>query len=298
MRFPYYIFNPNNSANLKWRISEWRRYRIAFRNIPLIPEKPKANFSYVTLTCRKDLMMSQVSLETLARHTRALPDLVIAYDESLTESEVKEFFSFWPGKIYCLDRASTAAFHDERGWPLLADFCRKHIFGFKFAACLRIAHKNRVLYADSDILWFRDVVQLMNCYSKKAIYAAQDYTNSYNLRLLSKLPNALQEEMSYPPFINAGFAIFNRFISEIDNYQELLLYALTEDKIHLFSEQTLVAILAKTVGDTIQKQDVYVDKDRLTYWIESFHNQPWSARHYVGPIRHQLWIDANAALNC
>ncbi|QIR37987.1 hypothetical protein HCG51_15610 [Tolypothrix sp. PCC 7910] len=282
---------------MRERISYYRQYRLSIRDTPMIPVKPIANFNYVTLTCRKDLKMTQLSLETLVRHSSALPELVVAYDESLTENEVQEAFKFWSRPFLCLDRLSTAKFHHDQGQQLLANFCDKHIFGFKLSVCLRVAQQNRVLYADSDVLWFRDSVELMKRYSEKAIYAAEDYNDSYNKKLLLKLDEQLQKYLAQTPFINAGFAIFNRFIPEIDEYKEFLSYILAEQPIHHFSEQTLVAILTKTIGDTIKEQDVYVKEHYLTSWKASFCQKPWIARHYISPVRHQLWIDAITAVN-
>jgi hypothetical protein len=295
VRFPLYIFNPRNSASLRLRYSSFCHYRLSRRRIPGLAPRPEADFAYLTLTCRQDILMTQLSLKSLWRTAHRLPSLAVAHDETLAGAEVLQSLSFWPGPVGCIDRAGTAAFHERNGAPFLAEFCRRHVFGFKLAACLRLAAEHRVFYADSDVLWLHDIGALMSRCGQKPLYAAVDCGPSYDFELAGRLGEARRNRLLTPPHINAGVALFNRALPELNTYDADLASLLANGPISQFSEQTLVALLVQDIGGTFGEEDVRVTEDRLTAPSPSFRHHPWIARHYISPVRAQYWIDAMAA---
>lgn len=294
MRFPHNIFNPFNNADLRWRGSMLFQYLLSFGKTPQLTPKPAADFNYLTLMCRADLVMTRLSLVSLAKNSSALPRLVIAHDESLSREEVRKALAFWPAPFDCFSREAVASYWDTSGRVMLAKFCSGHIFGYKLAACLRLAQSGRVLYADSDVLWFRDAVMLMKeCYSLP-LYATTDLGHSYNHRILKTLSENLESLLQSPPYLNAGVAVYNRDLLELNQYDEYIREALSEDPVHRFSEQGLVAALAKQIGGVIPNDVICMAENDRNSILASFNGEPWCARHYVSMphVRQQFWIDA------
>jgi hypothetical protein len=256
--------------------------------------KPPANYSYLTLACRADLLMTRLSLYSLARRSSTLPRLLVALDETLSEEDLREALSFWPTDVECLTRDGVASYWDASGDRQLTDFSRRHIFAYKLASCLMISREGRVLYADSDVLWFGDADGLMRECVSLPLYATTDIYASYNQGLLDTLPVSLMDLMHAGPYVNAGVAIYNRDLPEVGLFREYLEASLAEDSVHRFSEQGLVAALTKKIGGVIPDTAVCMDHEERSVFLPSFRSKSWYARHYISrpDLRAQFWIDA------
>jgi hypothetical protein len=286
------VINPFNNANLAWRTSTLFQHLLAQKKFKLLPSKPPANFAYLTLMCRRDLLMTQLSLLSLARVCTKLPSLIVAHDESLVAQEVREALSFWPQPIKCLDCPTVASYHQVKGLEQLAIFCKRHIFGFKLAACLYAVNTGQLLYADADVLWFKDPEPLVTSHTDKVVWGAEDCHPSYDPDLLRYLPEDQVQLLSKKPFVNAGFALYNQLFLNAIQLQTYTEVILKNDPIHEFSEQTLVAIHAKTEGGILTSEEVCVSCEYTTNIYPSFSGKNWFARHYIRPVRQQFWIDA------
>lgn len=238
--------------------------------------------------------MTKTSLYSLLRSSSALPKLVVACDESLAEDELKDTLNFWPGDMECLHREGVANYWHNRGNDGIAIFCRRHIFGYKLAACLMMAVKGRVLYVDADVLWFRDPTSFMDMYKRLPLYGTTDIYPSYNDNTLGFLPDALSACLMKPPFVNAGLAIYNREIHEISRFVRYLDAVLLESPVHRFSEQGLVAALVKQSGEVIPNEIICMDHNENSVFLPSFRSKQWFARHYISrsDLRAQFWVDA------
>jgi hypothetical protein len=292
--FPHNIFNRFKRANLRRHSSHAFHHLLSKWNPRKLSAKSPASFSYLTLACRADLLMTQLSLYSLARHSAALPRLVVAHDETLSEPAVRKALAFWPASFECLSREAVALYWESIDGGLLARFCRKHIFGYKLAACLKCCRERRVLYADADVLWFRDASGLMRECVSLPLYATTDIYDSYNHGLLDTLPAPLASSLRERPYVNAGVAIYNRDLPEIALFRSYVSAALAEDPVHRFSEQGLVAALAKQMGGVIPNNVVCMDHEDRFVFRSSFGGQSWYARHYISrpDLRSQFWIDA------
>jgi hypothetical protein len=281
-------------SNLRRKASETFHNLARRWNFKKVPSKPNAGFTYLTLACIDDLLMTRCSLYTLARSSSALPRLVVACDESLPEKVLKDSLDFWPSEIICLNREVVSNFWRMRADQQIADFCMRHIFGYKIAACLMLAVDSRVLYSDGDVLWFRDPVNLMGIHGEFPLYGSSDIYASYHHNLLGKLPGSLPEDLKNRPFINAGVAIYNRDLHEIDRFRQYLDAVLSEDPVHRFSEQGLVAALVVQIGGVISSETVCMDHEESSLCLPSFRSKPWVARHYISrpDLRAQFWVDS------
>lgn len=293
MRFPLNVFNPFNNADLRWRLSIISNYLLTKFSFQPIPNKPIAKFSYITLVCRADLLMTRLSILSLASVSRRLPSLIIACDDTLTVEDAASAFSFWPGPIKFLKRAHVAEEVKECS-GMLAEFARRHIFGYKLACCFMEAKKGRVLYADGDVLWFRDIYLLMEQCITLPLYATTDIAPSYNIALLGKLPEDLGEGLAESPYLNAGVAVYNRAIPGFGDFSRYLQHALAEEPIHRFSEQSLIAAIVKRHGGVIPNDAIAMRSANRFAFQASYRGRQWFARHYVSvpAIRMQFWIDA------
>lgn len=293
--FPRLALDPRNRLTARHRLSHLLQWWIALRGGQHIKNAPAADFGCLALVCPQDLLLLRANLTTMARHASKLPQLVLALDEALSEGEARHAMAFWPGQIAYFTRDTTAKYHEETGSNLIAEFCRRSVFGYKFAACLRRCITGRFLYCDADVLWFRDVVPFVDNHSRFPIFAATDPFRSYNEAFLACLPPEDRQRLVDPPFVNAGFAVWNS-VPDQGFINRMLSVALAGPNVHPLTEQTMVATFAKTVGGIIAAHDVNVMVEPRSFLRPSFRHTPWVARHYIGPVREQFWLDAWWAL--
>lgn len=297
MNFPYNVFNPFNNADLHWRFSQTFRYLCAGKTLEKIPSKPLADFTYSTLACRRDLPLAQTSIYTLGVQAERLPSLLVAIDESLSSEEIREALYFWPYNIEIVTRQHVALASEKPNNNLIAEFCRKHIFGYKLALCLNTAKSSRHIYADTDVLWHGDVCKLMQKYNSQPIYAGIDSTPSYDPQLVEKILELYKIDLLHPPFVNAGLAIYNNCSDLEEIIEPLLTNTVAQPSIHEFAEQSVVAALVKKIGNVMSPLDIEVSCNNMTLCQPSFKGKTWIARHYIRPVRSQFWLDAFWAIN-
>jgi hypothetical protein len=248
-------------------------------------------FQYLTLTCHRDLLMTRVSLASLARKATRLPKLIIAHDESLTTDEARSYFSDWPEEVDFYSRLATEHHFEEIGEPHIAEFCRRHIFGFKLAACLLASENGRVLYSDADVLWFGDCFELMTCRNSMPLYGSSDLGFSFDQQLVGRLPAPLQESIYESPGVCAGFAIYNSKIIQQPLLHVLTRAILDEQLIGRFAEQTIVAALVCLIGEKLPGDFVRMLPTDFAKLRSSHQNTVAFACHYPDSLRPQFWID-------
>lgn len=292
MCFPWWTFNPQNSASLAIRWSTIAKYIINRDGFPRFQYRPlDGRFSFATIVRKEDLKMSGISLKSCNKYGTTAPKLIVGCDDSVSVQTVREFYRSWPGGLDALAISDVASWHRQNGDEKMAQFCEAHIFGFKHSLCLMVLERDRkpVLYSDSDVLWFRDPGHLVTKYTAYPIFGSIDCGLSYNHSLLAKFPE-FKSLLADHFGINAGFAIFNDRPNYGQQEIEFIERVLEEKPVHFFSEQTLFAILVKKYGGVIAKDDVVISESRSLFpsWI----SKNWYARHYVSSVREQIWSDA------
>jgi len=291
-RFPWWVLNPGNAAPVSFRLAKIAERFLNQSRVPrFAPRAVDERFAYATIVRQADLTMSRVSLQSVNRRSATAPKLFVGCDESLPVPQARDFYSSWPGGVQAVNAKEVADWHRRNGDERMAQFCEAHIFGFKHALCLMALETEAkpVLYCDSDVLWFRDPAALVAGHGSKSVFGTVDCGYSYNHRLLEAFPRH-KEKLSRPHGINAGFALYNARPKYGAEENEFLDAVLQEDPVHFFSEQTFFALLVKNQGGLIDAGDVVTSEKNtvLPSWI----GKKWYARHYVSPVRHQLWTDA------
>lgn len=286
-RFPWHIFHPHNWCRLR-AFSDLSHY-LAKRFPPQLNHSRDAEptWRYVTMTCQDDLLMTKVSLRSLAKHAAKLPYLIVAFDESLSLSVAKDAFSDWSGPIEFWSRKDVEG-HYRSESPGIASFCREHIFGFKLAACCRASENSRVIYCDADVLWFRDFAKLMSEYKSHEIHVSTDPYCSLDERVFNVLPQLTVDQISVPPSYCAGFMIWNTHRVLVDRIEHLLNSFTRVHTASRFTEQTIVAALGAEFGTRIDLADVEMIEPGS---VSLFPRSSPIARHYPTKFRPQFWLD-------
>ena len=257
----------------------------------VLPAKRNLSFQLVTLVRSRDIPMLLASLASLVRHTSGCPSICVVLDDQENLEMVQDAIEPNRHAIQLMTRDEVVRLADKMGMHLEAAFARRHHFGLKYAAIQVLARGEATVYADADLLYFKDIRSLIERPSDKPLTASLDYQHSYSPFVVAQAGTLYGLNLLSLKPINAGFTLWR---GAFDPHQTaaMLTRILAQPEISLFDEQTLVASLAHRAGSAFGEDDVLVSDSFLTTSGPSCRNKPWSVRHYVGPVREQFWIDA------
>src|SRR5437773_5487543 len=155
------LLRPFSGMNVSVRLGEIAHNILS--RWPIRPQtaKPIANFCYLTMCDRAHWLMLRESLFSLYRSWNSLPEITVVSDGSWTANDFAEVFAWWPMPITVLTREEICLSALAAGFPELADFGRVSIWVLELATVTTQAKQRAVLYADADILWFRDPAPLL-----------------------------------------------------------------------------------------------------------------------------------------
>lgn len=265
-------------------------YRLLARWRPIpVRMKPTQEMLYLTLGGAAHLDMMEASVRSLGAAWDRLPRLRLVLADETPVEAVQRRFSFWPGVKEVVSWRGAAAWAQQALGNDFARFSEREPMGRKMVAVLQAASEGTVLYADVDILWFREPASLARWSSRPSPILAMstDLVPAYDSRVVETWSPSLSD----PPHFCAG-VIYARGVPELkpDDLEALALAA--ESGIGL-TEQTLFAKWTReSGGHRFPESEIYLSAvDRLTRG-PTHRGMYWAARHYVGPVRHHFWSDA------
>lgn len=280
-------------ASLSYRSGPLCEYVCAKLRFARLMPKGIGDWTYVTLTGRRHLLMLEHSLWSLFHAAEEIPQIIIITDGSLNYEEVTTRFRWWPGLLTVRDYRYYADHYRNKGINPLAEFADKHPMGRKMAGLIYEAEKALVFYADVDVLWFRNPVQLVVSRKTKrpfSITMCPDQWMSYDQTLIAK---ADLQTLLKAPFLNAGVIALEGDLLKETNLLDMIKIAL--EQYNFFSEQTMfAAIAAKSDVPSWSQNEIACNDFGKVSLMPTFLKKQWLARHYITPVRHLFWRDALA----
>jgi hypothetical protein len=282
------------SRKIEKVLREMKRRRLR-RRVALTPPSPHANqdvpFSPHCLTCHDDLLMAICSAKSLNLAIEKPLPWIFHDDGSLTGADKELLRLHFPG-CRVIDRAEADdRFRDgtEEYFPLLDRGRRKSPpLLLKLADVHVFARRDRILYVDSDILFFKRPDNLMEVLENApGNYSTKDIATAYTAK-----PEILEELTGVRPLdrVNSGILVLNRAEIALGKIAAALtaIDLVEQERVthhdHLI-EQTLVAILmtsgASGAAHLPPEYDLYLEKGL----------QGDVCRHYVGGIRHLFELE-------
>ena len=295
LRFPFGALNFLSGLSVSERRLMLSRYHAVSKSSKVRIRSGGANFKLLMLISKHDILAAQVSLASMEKCAKNMPQVVIACDSTLSAPEAAQALVTNGHDVSFLNVDTVADFFEKTDRKKLAWLCRSHVFGYKLAACIMQSLDSRVLYADSDILWHADPSELMDKYNVTfPLFCSVDYQPSYDQNLMDILDHPLREMLGTHPFINAGLAIFNMPLADNDFLGGVLSDIPQHFTMGHFTEQTILALMAKQLGQLISKHDVEViQSDSLDDRLKR-PDVPKArfASHFVRPVREYFWHEA------
>lgn len=254
-----------------------------------IPQNDVADFVYLTMCGKADLDMTKASIISFCLNSDIhAKEYIIVSDGSWTITEGKDYFGNFVSPLRlvlwneCVNDISTK-------FPEMETWGNQQIWGRKLAAIISFSQTSKVLFCDSDVLWYGspfDRRQLNDV--KIKLSTDNDYFYDRKYIQFSSLTHIYE---NYCP-INCGVVLigdFNRIITP--EARECMRYE--SEHLGNFSEQTVFAILNMKYQCTWRTDEIKVDiSDILSDFNDTIDPRCCTiARHYVWRLKWVFWKD-------
>jgi hypothetical protein len=288
-KFALGLVRPFSGMNISVRLGEIAQAMLSRWPIPLQPAKPVAHFYYLTMCDRAHWLMLRESLFSLYRSWNSLPEITVVSDGSWGADQFAEVFAWWPTPIRVLMREEICLSALSAGFPELAYYARESIWGLELATVTTQAKQRPILYADADILWFRDPALLLGDPVSWDKPRALRESNCHQRRDMALRHCAQVLER---PFVNGGMVALHGELMPSEILRSMVQEALPHP-LDSSCEQTIIATAVKLGGElfpeklsVVEFNDVHRFRSR-DMWAEGYYS-----RHYVNWMRHLLYRDA------
>lgn len=298
-KFPLYVFNPRHGMTINHRVADFLRYRIE-KHLPrfcLKPPDEAAPYVYRTLVCRDNLKLGLVSLASLAASAKRWPKIEMLLDETVSEDEVKQFYGRHGISVETWTPERLVGHLSAQNETLFQRFAEAFFWGRKTAFTFAVREEAPILYADQDILWFKDPYETLNLGGIHSLLASEDCCFSYNKEFASFLSSNHRDLLySGAPYCAGLYAVPPRFKlpDEVLHYISAKLDA-TPSGYHYEDvcavEQSCLGLAVKLKGQGIPS-GILPTCPGESLRFPAFYGRNWVAAHYAGPTRRQFWRDA------
>lgn len=246
-------------------------------------EKPitSNDFSIHILTSHKDLVIATWALASFYHFSNTIGDLYIHSDGSLTKNDFKVLNKLFPRAVIVDSKNFLKDYSAELDkHPILKEF-RANNKNFSFKKIIDpffISPKKFRLIIDSDILWFKDFVEVQQVLSGHDTSSYMQ-NNGEAFEVIFKDGTKLARDLSYA---NAGIILYNRNNFDMDKLAEFLtkLDKNNHKSLH-FADQYGYAYCLKNLK--FLDVNKYSLKKEVTIDVV--------ARHYTSPRRPLFFIE-------
>ena len=271
-------------------------YKFLLTIFPILskPKKAETELRLLTLTGKNQLNLFQECLFSIYKNSDKLPKVIIVTDGSIKKSEILSKLKWYNNSLEIVEKEECIKYHSENENPELSSYASKSAFGLKLAAIVQCLENKEILFCDTDVLWYKNILDVTEKNKKQNptetsfdIKMTVDYQMCYDSNILQKFFPALIN----PPYYNSGVLyvrgdIFNKF-----DMKAIINEAVFQS--NHFTEQTILAgINFQTCKNVWDKNEIVAFQHDSLSIKPTYVEKKWLARHYVGPVRHLFWRDA------
>jgi hypothetical protein len=261
------------------------------RPFPVMPHNPNDAVEVHLLCCRYDYLIAIWALKSFYHFASATFPLIIHLQGYFSSVAIKRLAHHFPGAKVITQRQSDQIVERlllERRLYRLASTRRASGIMMKFTDLLLLARAPLLLILDSDLLFFRRPVSLLDEIQSERPRALfmRDYISAYALK------RDAREVFGFDiaERINTGITLIEPASVSLDRCEEYLRHdEMILDSGHI--EQTLYALAASEIGQVGYLPEQYLVSPFRTGISESL-----VARHYSGPSRPLLTSEGMSAL--
>lgn len=252
-----------------------------------------APYKMVYFVGAKGVDFLNASLFSVYRSFKNLPELIIVSDGT-PAALIKEKMLVWPRKTEIISWEQCAGYYKNKGNLDLYKYANEDLWGKKLVAILYCAEQYKILYSDTDVLWYSDPIPSLKMDNDKYIKMCLDEDFSYAEEMVNELGE--QHIFLSRPF-NAGIIYAHGDFSTFPKWEKLSNYLseLSNKNIKKrgWTEQTAFAILNNYFGTHWKKNEMLLEINDHNSFFNKYKREYREiyARHYVTTKGWLFWRD-------
>ena len=253
-------------------IPSWYYYRWVYRKKILLSKSlvcdDACEFEIHIVTSNRDFLDSLWAVKTFCFFSKTTPRLVVHDDGSLNPQQVERLSQHFVGaQVIRRSLADAEMAHYLDGFPHARSFRAQPSFycALKLLDLLKYSKKNNILIIDSDLLFFENPAELLECITKNLPCFMRDYQNFYSSQGVQFLKS---RGIRLTPRLNAGLLFIQRdfyetHLAAMDQYFKHMPahHGITALNRH---EQTLHAMLSARSGARPLSEQYQISDDQLS----------------------------------
>ena len=252
-----------------------------------VEQKITKDFVYTTICKKNNFDMVLASLFSLYKHSSVLPkQIYLVSDGSWKVEDGRRYFDRFCLPIVYLSWNECALYY-EKNCPELLVWAKKQIWGKKMVSILYLSEKEKVLFADPDVLWFDDVLTNENL-EKEYFKVSVDNSINYDQNCIKAcgldILNSREAVNCGVVFLSGGLKIFNAESMSCIKYES--------ENPGSFAEQTVFAALDLNFNNRWKMNEITSEIDDLFNYMpfkRTIFYEGMIARHYLYALKGIYW---------
>lgn len=252
-------------------------------------DKPKKDFTYLTIVRRSQLDMVAASLYSLYLHSDFLPSrIVIVSDGSWEESYGVNYFKKRNLKVECFSWRHCANYY-KNTMPDLTLWAERHIWGKKMASIMYFSESNRTLFVDPDVLWYSTPLSVLE-WESVPFKVCVDCCHSYDQQYISDTNSYFLNDTDEPVncgivYAFGGISLLNKQARDCISYQA--------EHCGRFAEQTVFAIMDLQFNSRWSSREIICSIDDVvnSFFSKNILYPETIARHYLWRLKWIYWTE-------
>ncbi len=269
-----------------WWWERRRPYPVKARvaTLPPLPVRAGAPFSVVVLATPASLPEAAWTARSLLLHLPKETGLIIAVDGPADASPLHAMF---PGCSVLQTSELVAAIRESS--PAVAALAAYHPMGRKLAAIFALQEKHDILFADNDVLAFKELPEILESLRKgipRNLYLQEIGEVSGGDALFQPVRSL---NLPYARTINVGLLLIRRGSLPLAVAEQILSASARIDD--WFPDTMVLSVLMELSGAAPLPRSEYVVSVARQFWFERDVDYAGiRLRHFTGPVRHLLYL--------
>jgi hypothetical protein len=264
---------------------------------PRYAKPPNEDFALISMTDRDHLFMCEQMIASVNRAWSEVPRLELLIDTRKGNVDTTRIQKLHSAAVTIVTWGDVEKHHADGQRADLITFARENLLGRKLAFILASVERQKTLWVDNDVLFFRDFIPLVRAQPDGVfIGATRDMTFGRSDPLCSYAPQLARHlfgEQALVPLINSGLCLGHGNIYDEHHLAALIQRTLDTKEQSYFTEQTVIAWAAlHSRGVLWEEPVIHLDDSDIQTLSPTYKGQIWHARHYTGNVRHLFWRDA------
>ena len=270
-----------------WERNRFYPIKSKIAKLPPLPVCQGARFAVVVLSTPSAMVEAAWTARSLLLHLPREAGLVVVVDGSPKPDAVSQMQSMFPG-CSVIQTSALVAEIKERA-PFIVGLAEYHPMGRKLATILALQERYDVLFADNDVLAFKELPEILESIRNgvsRNLYLQEIGQVSGDAALFAPVHSL---NLPYAGTINVGFLLIRQRSLALPVAEKIL--SLSGRIATWFPDTMILSVLMELAGALPLPRSDYVISAARQFWFEPDVNYAGiRLRHFTGPVRHLLYL--------